>query len=205
MTLLNFICVIRVVIRISVSQFKMQTQTLRLTKTKELTFTAVFIALSVYAPILVHYFGGVNAGRSFLPMHFFVLIAGLLLGWRAGLVAGLATPLISYFISGMPTASMLPFIILEVASYGLIAGLLKETVKLNVWASLVGALIVGRILIGISVFIFSDEDAVKYALTAAQNGISGIGLQLLLVPLVVKNLYKYFGSSSLFQREARRD
>jgi riboflavin transporter FmnP len=171
----------------------MQSQTLKLTRVKELIFTIVFIGMAVYLPMAVHYFGGINAGKTYLPMHFFVLIAGLFLGWRAGLIAGLATPLISYMVSGMPTASILPFLAVEVASYGLVAGLLKETVKLNVWASLIGALIVGRLLTGISVFVFSDEDAVKYVFTAAQNGISGIGLQLLLIPVVAKRLYKYFG------------
>jgi thiamine transporter ThiT len=170
----------------------MQTQTLKLTKVKEIFFTAVFIGLAIYVPLAVHYFGGVNAGRAFLPMHFFVLVAGLLLGWRAGLITGLISPILSHLIIGMPMNNVLPFIIVELSGYGLVAGLLKEKAKLNIWVSLIGALVIGRLLTGIAVFLFSDEDAVNFVLNAAKSGLSGIALQLILVPVIVKGLYRYF-------------
>ncbi len=179
-------------IRVSAPHFKMQTQTLKLTKVKEIFFTVVFVVLAIYLPMAVHYFGGVNAGRAFLPMHFFVLIAGLLLGWRAGLITGLLSPILSHLITGMPMNDVLPFIIVELSGYGLVAGLLKEKAKLNIWVSLVGALIIGRLLTGIAVFLFSDEDAVNFVLNAAKSGLSGIALQLLLIPVVMRKLYKYF-------------
>ena len=56
-------------------------------------FTLVFILLDVAVPWLFHQFN--LAGPTFLPMHIFVLIAGLIFGWRAGLIVGLLTPLAS--------------------------------------------------------------------------------------------------------------
>ena len=173
----------------------MQTQTLKLTKTKELIFTTGFVAVAVYVPYLIHYFGGINIGRTFLPMHFFVLFAGLLLGWRAGLVVGLASPLISYLIAGMPVINALPFMVIEMTGYGLIAGTLKQ--KYNIFVSLLGAMIAGRLLAGAAIFLFSDMNAVNYVLDALKNGWIGVGLQIMFVPIFVKGLYRYFEESEL--------
>ncbi|TSC53614.1 MAG: hypothetical protein LiPW39_175, partial [Parcubacteria group bacterium LiPW_39] len=114
----------------------MNLHVLKLTKIKTLSFVAAFTVLSVITPMAAHYFGGPTAGRIFLPLHFFVLTAGLLLGWRAGLVVGILTPLISYSVSGMPLLLVLPFVTMEVAAYGFFAGLLRENVK-NIWVALI--------------------------------------------------------------------
>src|SRR4030042_7093925 len=101
-------------------------QVLKITRTKEILFSVVFTALAVYTPMLVHYFGGVNAGRKFLPMPFFVLLAGLTLGWRAGVGTGLFSPIISFLISGMPVLGILPILIIQLCAYGFFAGILRE-------------------------------------------------------------------------------
>ena len=183
------------VICVSVSHFKMQTQTLKLSKTKEIIFTTAFVGLAVYVPYLIHYFGGINIGRTFLPMYFFVLVAGLLLGWRAGLVTGILTPLISYLITGMPMANMLPFIVVELSAYGFLAGLLKE--RLNIWISLILAIIIGRLLAGLAVFFFSDNNALNFMLSAVKDGWRGIILQIVFIPIIVKKLYQYFRNDEL--------
>ena len=105
--------------------------------------TATFVMLAVLVPWLFHQFH--LAGPTFLPMQIFVLPAGLLFGWRAGLLVGLFTPLISYFISGMPAINILPQVIIEVSAYGLIAGLLREKYHLRIIWSLLGAMMGGRL------------------------------------------------------------
>ena len=65
-------------------------------------------------------------------MHVFVIIAGLLFGWRAGLIVGFCTPLVSYIISGMPVAPILPQIIIELSAYGFTAGILRERFNLHI-------------------------------------------------------------------------
>lgn len=167
-------------------------QILKLTKTKELTFATVFVVLSVLTPMVFHYFGGIDAGRIFLPMHFFVLIAGLLLGWRAGLVVGAFSSLISFLISGMPALNILPFIAAELAVYGLAAGLLKE--KFNIWVSLFGALVFGRLVVLLAIFLFSNMNAINFVLGALRDGWQGIVLQIIFVPMVVRKLHAYFKS-----------
>jgi len=60
----------------------------------------VFIALDVSVPWACHQFHPL-AGPTFLPMHLFVILAALLFGWRAGLLVGLVTPLVSFAVSGI--------------------------------------------------------------------------------------------------------
>lgn len=113
-------------------------------------FSIIFTTLAVFTPWLVHHFN--LAGPTFLPMHLFILIAALAFGWQIGLFVGVATPLISHFTSGMPLLSVLPQIIIELSTYGLVAGILREKFNLNIWLSLIAAMITGRFILGISIF-----------------------------------------------------
>ncbi len=164
-------------------------QTIKLTKTKEAVFAAAFTALAIYVPMIVHHFGGSTAGRQFLPMPFFVILAGLALGWRAGLVAGIASSVISYLISGMPMANVLPFITVQLSFYGLAAGILGS--RYNAWISVAGAYLSGLLAGTFAVFLFSKMSAVSFTLSAAKDGWIGIVIQLLLLPLILFALQKY--------------
>ena len=93
---------------------------LKYTDIRSYVFTVTFILLSVLLPFVFHQFH--LAGPTFLPMHIFVLVAGLLFGWRAGLIVGLFTPITSYAIAGMPLLKIMPQIIVELSAYGLLAG-----------------------------------------------------------------------------------
>lgn len=160
-------------------------QVLYLTKIKILFFVLVFTTLSILTPLVAHYFGGVAAGRLFLPMHFFVLTAGLLLGWRAGLVVGVLTPLISYSLTNMPPVMVLPFVVIEVAAYGFWAGFFQQKFK-NVWLSLIGALILGRMILFAGLILLPTKlPALPYVFGAIENGWRGIALQIILVPMAV--------------------
>ncbi len=159
-------------------------QVLKITRTKEILFSAVFTALAIYAPMVVHHFAGIDGGRKFLPMPFFVLLAGLLLGWRAGLATGLASPIISFLFSGMPILNILPIIIIQLSAYGFLAGILGE--KYNSFLSLAGAIIFGLILTGFSVLLFSKMNAALYISNIIRDGWMGILFQLATLPILLK-------------------
>ncbi|PIU78769.1 MAG: hypothetical protein COZ28_01805 [Candidatus Moranbacteria bacterium CG_4_10_14_3_um_filter_44_15] len=164
-------------------------QVLKLSRTKEIIFSAVFTAMAVYAPMVVHYFGGVDAGRKFLPMPFFVLLAGLMLGWRAGLATGLFSPIISYLISGMPMLPILPIIIIQLSFLGLISGIMKS--KYNVWLSLTVAIIASWFAMGIAVYFFSSMSMIKFLISAAKDGWVGTAAQLAVLPFLASALRRF--------------
>lgn len=160
----------------------------KLSVLKKLLFTSIFTALSIVLPWFCHQFG--IAGSVFLPMHFFVLIAGLLCGWQVGLLAGALTPLLSFLTSGMPLMAVLPQITLEIAIYGLAAGLLREVFKKNLFISLIGAMLLGRLALGIFVFISAGIDPLVTMQSVITVGWIGIIIQLAIITSLVKKIKK---------------
>ena len=169
---------------------------LRFTNLRLYAFVTLFVALDVVIPWFCHWIHPL-AGPTFLPMFFFVLLAGLLFGWRAGLLVGALTPIISYGISGMPLLPFLPGIFAEAVFYGLAAGLLRERFKMNVFWSLVGAMIAGRFAAGLTVFIvyWSATNPFASIWEAAKLGWPGIVIQLTLLPLISAELERFFAKT----------
>jgi len=160
-------------------------------------FSAAFISLDVLAPWLTHHFGGVQAGSIFLPMFFFVLLAGLAGGWRAGLLVGLCTPLISFGVSGMPLLPVLPQITIGCVFYGLIAGLLRGKFHLGVIWALIGAMIMGwlaRLGFITAVFLLygGEVSPLTYMWSVVLLGLPGIAIQLTLIPLTMRIAEKWY-------------
>jgi niacin transporter len=83
--------------------------------------------------------------RALLPMHWPVLLAGLVYGWRSGALVGLTAPSLAHLLSGMPRLEILPAMTVELALYGLLAGLLRERLRWNRFAAVAVAIAVGRL------------------------------------------------------------
>ncbi len=135
--------------RVAISKPQPFPTILRYTDIRSYALTLGFIALDVAVPWSFHQFH--LAGTTFLPMHIFALIAGLLFGWRAGLIVGLLTPIASYTVSALPVLRILPQITIELTAYGLVAGILREKLHLRVIWSLLGAMIGGRLALSLGV------------------------------------------------------
>ncbi|MBW2559338.1 MAG: ECF transporter S component [Deltaproteobacteria bacterium] len=148
-------------------------------------YVSLFVAFDVAVPWLCHIIHPL-AGPTLLPLFFFVLLAGMFFGWRAGLLVGVLTPLISYALSGMPLPQILPRIIAEAAVYGLVSGLLRGHFRFGVITSLVGALIAGRLAaFALMALILDLSHSANLAWQATKMGWPGLVFQLLLIPLIV--------------------
>lgn len=150
-----------------------------------LGLTVGFVALSVGTPYAVHMLGGPALGRTFLPMHFFILFSGLLLGWQPGLAVGVLSPLISFGLSGMPPAHLLLPLTLEMSTYGLVAGVMTRSLKKNLWFSLAVALVAGRIVVAAAVLAMGIQNPVSYMTSSLIAGLPGIAAQLAFLPVIV--------------------
>ena len=107
-------------------------------------------------PQLFHVMGAVSGlgtglGETFLPMHLPILLVGLLAGPYAGLIAGALGPLASFALSGMPGVVMLPFMMIELAIYGLSAGLLRN-VQMPTIAKVLVCQVAGRLVRAAAIF-----------------------------------------------------
>ncbi|MBQ3504786.1 MAG: ECF transporter S component [Oscillospiraceae bacterium] len=162
---------------------------------KKLTLASVCIALCVVLPIAFHSIP--DAGSVFLPMHIPVLICGMICGWPYGLLCGLMGPLLSSLLTGMPPVAVLPAMMVECGTYGLVSGLMLKWVRsgrtyVDLYAALVVAMIAGRIVSGIAkALIFSPGLAMSAWVTASfVTALPGIAIQLVFLPSVVYTLMR---------------
>ena len=168
----------------------------KMSPVKKSIITAVCIALCVVLPQAFHAIP--NAGSIYCPMHIPVLLCGLICGWQYGLLCGIAGPLVSALITGMPPAAVLPGMLVECAAYGALTGLMMQLVHTkkvypDLYIRLLVAMLGGRIISGIAkALIFS---AGSYSMTAWVTGsfvtsLPGIIVHLVLIPSIVYALMK---------------
>ena len=160
--------------------------------------TLVAVIAAVALPQLVHAVGsvsgmGTSLGEALLPMHLAVILIGFLAGPICGVIAGACAPLLSFAISGMPTAIMLPFILIELVGYGFVSGMLSKT-KLSVLLKLLIVQLGGRALrslaVTIAVFGLSSPVAISSIWMSLLIGLPGILLQWALIPLLMYRIEK---------------
>lgn len=166
------------------------------TPTRQLVLTGLFIAIGLILPMVFH---AVGAGSTiFLPMHIPVLIAGFYLNPPYALAVGVMTPVLSSLLTGMPPLfPTLPFMMFELATYGMIVSLLYIKYHKQIVTCLIAAMISGRIVAGFVVWILTTcfvvqlPNSVVFIKGAVVTGMPGIVIQLIFIPMVVMGINKY--------------
>ena len=161
---------------------------------RHLVYAAVCLALCMLLPFLTGQIPQIGSALS--PMHIPVLLAGFLCGPWWALAVGFVAPMLRHVWLGMPpliTAIAMSF---ELAAYGLFSGLLyrllpKKTV--NIYVSLIGAMILGRIVWGITMVVISGVSGSAFTWSAfiagaLLNAVPGIILHIVLIPILVMAL-----------------
>ena len=171
-------------------------------KNKKVVLTALFIALGLTLPMIT-----VNIpmiGNMLLPMHFPIIICGLICGAGYGALAGVITPLLRSFIFGMPPlfpiAAAMAF---ELAAYGAVAGLVYVIIQKNkgsVYPALIISMLSCRAVWGVVTFILFRMMGKTLTLQmflagAFTNAIPGIVGQLIIIPVLMYYLAKHRAAS----------
>ncbi|MCK4593021.1 ECF transporter S component [bacterium] len=142
------------------------------------------LASALILPAVAHLLGA--PVRWFLPMHWPVVLAGLVYGWRGGLAVGALAPLVSFALSGMPPLAILPVMVVELAVYGFLAGFLRERLSWSGYLSAGLALVTGRLVyMGLVALLAPHTGGYwSYIASALLPGTTaGAGMFLLLPPL----------------------
>lgn len=168
-------------------------------KTKRLALGGLFLALGIVVPLVIHATGIPQVGNILLPMHIPVLLAGYCLGPVYGGAVGLLCPLISSLF-GMPPMARMPFMMGELAMYGVVSGALSVHTPLmkkrgGVYGVLLPAMVSGRLMYALMLAVAAYLLQIPCggpmaAVTAVVTGLPGIVLQLVLMPLLVWMLQK---------------
>ena len=159
----------------------------------KMVLAALFLALAYVMPYLTGQIPEV--GAMLCPMHLPILLCGFLCGWPWGLAVGLVAPLLRSMLTGgfppmFPTAVCMAF---ELATYGAVTGVMHRLLprkKPYIYGSLLTAMLVGRAVWGVAMFICVGAGGGSFGLTAflagaVTNALPGILVQIALVPVLV--------------------
>ncbi len=173
-------------LRISATQ-----QVYSLDNLRALLIVGIFVIGAIALPALCHLLG--LPVRWLLPMHWTIILAGMLYGWRGGLIAGALAPLTNYILTGYP----LPIKILpmtgELVIYGALTGWLIE-IGWNRFLAIATALITGRLIFIMLALLTNATDGLslyKYISIAMLPGLVGGLFMILFIPLIVKWLKRF--------------
>ena len=163
---------------------------------RRLLTAALSLALALVLPFLTGQLPQI--GKALTPMHFPVLLCGLVAGPLWGFAVGLLAPPLRFFLFHVPPypafAAMMP----ELALYGLVSGLLYRRLAqkpLGIYRSLLPAMLLGRCAWGLSMRLLLTAGGKAFPWSAFVSGafvtaLPGIILQLVLIPVLVRAIEK---------------
>ena len=172
---------------------------LNLWKIESIIAEIILIAIAILIPVLLHNVFNIHTMQIILPMHWTIILAGLVYGWKGGFIAGATTPTLSFFMTGTPLLPVLPLMSIELALYGLVTGFCREKLKLNAFLSVFIALIVGRagyLAAAVALSKLGDKSLVDFAIAALSPGLISAGIQIVALPLISMGYINLFGKNS---------
>jgi hypothetical protein len=107
-------------------------------------WAAVFVAANLVLPQVFHLIP--QGGVIFAPLSFVILAGSYKLGWKTGLLAALASPLVNHLLTGMPATATMPMMTAKLAILALVAGLAAQRFKDISLPILVGVVLVSLAL-----------------------------------------------------------
>ncbi|MBQ9153129.1 MAG: ECF transporter S component [Solobacterium sp.] len=166
------------------------------TNIRKMTLAAMFLAIGQVLPFITGQIPQIGVMLS--PMHFPVLLCGMVCGWQYGGLVGFICPLLRSILFGMPR--MYPNAVgmaFELCTYGIVSGLIlakfeKKTIP-NIYIALITAMLAGRVVWGIAQTLLLSGSSSPFTFQAFLaggflNAIPGIIAQLILIPLIMRAL-----------------
>lgn len=109
---------------------------------KTYMWATVFVACNLILPQVFHLIP--QGGIIFSPLSLVILAGAYKFGWKTGLLAALASPLVNHAITGMPAWEVMPVMTLKLAVLALVAGLAAQRFKTVSLPLLIGVILVSK-------------------------------------------------------------
>ena len=169
------------------------------TKTQRTVIAGLMLALGVLLPFFSSHSIGLLPGNVCLPMHIPVLLCGFFCGPMYGALLGLILPFLNSALTSMPL--LYPNAIVmsgELFTYGLMTALIHKFTGYSakfkaIYPTLIISMLSGRVIYGIisGILLFFNPAMKKLSVIGALvQGIPGIIIQLILIPVIVSRVYK---------------
>jgi hypothetical protein len=111
-------------------------------------WAAAFVVANLVLPRLFHLIP--QGGIIFAPLSFVILAGAYKLGWKTGLLAALASPVVNNLVFGLPAWGVMPVMALKLVFLALAAGLTAQYFKRVDLMLLIGVVLVAELLGGLS-------------------------------------------------------
>ena len=128
---------------------------------KTYLWAAVFVACNLVLPQLFHLIP--QGGVIFSPLSLVILAGAYKFGWKTGLLAALASPLVNHAITGMPAWEVMPVMTLKLAVLALVAGFAAQRFKTVSLPLLIGVVLVSLTIGCLGEFILTGGIAATIA------------------------------------------
>lgn len=121
--------------------------TLSFSESKTYLWASIFVVANLLLPQVAHL--APQGGIVFAPLSLVILAGAYKLGWKTGLLAALASPLVNHLAFGMPAWGMLPVMTLKLALLALAAGLIAQHFRRLTLPLLVSVVMMAELLGGL--------------------------------------------------------
>lgn len=148
---------------------------LRLGEVRTYCIGVVFVVANILIPQLFHQIP--QGGIIFAPLSFVILVGAYKFGWRVGLLAAVASPLVNYALFGAPAWSVLQVMMLKLVVLALVAGWVAQRSGRVTLPLLCGVVLGSAILGGLGELLLTGGVAATIA--DFTIGIPGLLLQII--------------------------
>ena len=121
--------------------------TLNYNEVKTYMWAAIFVACNLVLPQVFHLIP--QGGIIFAPLSLVILAGAYKFGWRVGLMAALASPLLNHLLTGMPAWTVLPVMAFKLAVLALIAGFTAQHFRKVTLPLLIGVVLITELAGGL--------------------------------------------------------
>ena len=128
---------------------------------KTYLWATVFVACNLVLPQLFHLIP--QGGVIFSSLSLVILVGAYKFGWKTGLLAALASPLVNHAITGMPAWEVMPVMTLKLAVLAMVAGLAAQRFKMVSLPLLIGVILVSKAIGCLGEFILTGGIAATIA------------------------------------------
>ena len=121
--------------------------TLNYDEAKTYMWAAVFVACNLVLPQVFHLIP--QGGIIFAPLSLVILAGAYKFGWKTGLLAALASPLVNHLLTGQPATGVMPVMTLKLVALALTAGFTAQYFKRVTLPLLMGVVLVALLIGGL--------------------------------------------------------
>ena len=156
--------------------------TLNYDEVKTYLWAAVFVACNMVLPQVFHLIP--QGGIVFAPLSLVILAGAYKLGWKAGLLAAVASPLVNNLVFGLPAWGVLQVMMLKLVVLALAAGLTAQYFRRVSLPLLVGVVLASEVVGGLGELLLTG--GITATVQDFTIGWPGLLLQVLGTYLIVK-------------------